>query len=51
MVEFHLLLFIIYIITIVKGFPFIISIESWLKLDRNIDVNPLSLPLLLPGHY
>ena len=39
MVEVYLFLFILYIITCVKGFPFVIHVEICLKLGRNIDVN------------
>ena len=41
MVEVYLLLFIISIITCVKVFTSVLSIESWIKLGRNIWVNPI----------
>ena len=41
MFEVYLLLFIISIITDVKGFPFVLSVEIWIKLGRYLHFNPL----------
>ena len=41
MVGVYLLLFAISIINCVKGFPFVLSVEIWLKLGSNLDINPL----------
>ena len=41
MVEVYLLLFILYIITFVKFFPFVISVEIWIEWGSNLYVNPL----------